>query len=116
MNDLKNLVSPHEPLTETTYLILLCLAPGAQHGYAIMKDVAALSENRVQISTGTLYGALSRLLEQGWIEPVETQQPIGSKRLRKAYQLTSVGQHVLKREVARLSRLVQAARLRHVEE
>ena len=55
------------PLTETTLYILLSLAPGPRHGYAIMKDVRALSHNRVELSTGTLYSALKRLLDQNWI-------------------------------------------------
>jgi DNA-binding PadR family transcriptional regulator len=114
MHDPKNLSPHHERLTETTYLILLSLVPNPQHGYAIIKDVSILSENRVQLSTGTLYGALSRLLEQGWIEPVDTP-PTASKRLRKAYRLTDRGQHILNQEVERLKKLVSAAHLRRVE-
>ena len=60
-----------QPMTETTYFILLSLAPGPSHGYAIMKDVQQLSQARVVLSTGTLYGALKRLLELGWIERVD---------------------------------------------
>lgn len=96
------------PLTEATLLILLSLAPQPQHGYAIMKEVAALSDGRVKLSTGTLYGALNRLLEQGWIERVEGEDD-GSKRLRKAYQLTGAGLAILKAEVARLKKLVTLA-------
>ncbi len=55
------------PLSEAVFLILLSLMPGPKHGYAIMKDVQALSENRVSLSTGTLYGALKRLLKQEWV-------------------------------------------------
>ena len=53
------------PLTEATYFIMLSLSREPRHGYAIMKDVQSLSEDRVILSTGTLYGALKRLLKQG---------------------------------------------------
>ncbi|HEX2905584.1 MAG TPA: helix-turn-helix transcriptional regulator [Phototrophicaceae bacterium] len=105
------LSEPALPLTEATFLILLSLAPGPQHGYAIMKDVAALSEGRVVFSTGTLYGALKRLLEQGWIERVDSPE-IESGRPRKDYQLTEAGRRLLSAEAARLETLAQAARLR----
>ncbi len=59
------------PLTETTYFILLSLAPGPRHGYSIMKDVLQLSSGRVELSTGTLYSALKRLLDQNWIQRTE---------------------------------------------
>lgn len=100
------------PLTETTLLILLSLAPEPRHGYAIMKDVAALSENRVTLSTGTLYGALKRLLEQAWIERGDDPAAPDTARERKAYQLTEQGRRVLNAELARLHTLVNAARLR----
>lgn len=105
----------HGPLTETTFLILLSLAPRSQHGYAIMKDVASLSENRIQLSTGTLYGALSRLLEQEWIERVENEKIEETNRQRKAYQLTELGRKMLNAEVHRLSRLLSLAQLRQIE-
>ena len=100
------------PLTEVTYFILLSLAPGPRHGYAIMKDVRTLSKDRVSLSTGTLYGALKRLLEQGWISRIEEQPLPRSGRVRKAYILTNLGQRLLHAEVQRLEALVTAARLR----
>jgi DNA-binding PadR family transcriptional regulator len=63
------------PLTEATFFILLSLSPAPKHGYAIMKEVKALSNGRIVFSTGTLYGALRRLLEQGWIRRVATRNP-----------------------------------------
>lgn len=100
------------PLTETTLLILLSLAPGPRHGYAIMKDVTALSESRVTLSTGTLYGALKRLLEQAWIERGDDPAAPDTARERKAYQLTDLGRRTLNAELARLQKLVTAARRR----
>ena len=61
------------PLSESTFYILLSLAPGPQHGYAMLKDVESLSGGRLRLSTGTLYGAIQRLLEQAWIEPVASE-------------------------------------------
>jgi DNA-binding PadR family transcriptional regulator len=104
-----------QPLTETTFFILLSLAPGPKHGYAIMKDTRALSDNRVVLSTGTLYGALKRLLEQEWIRRVEDTHN-NTARDRKAYALTSQGRRVLNSEIERLQELVSTARLQTLKE
>jgi DNA-binding PadR family transcriptional regulator len=96
-------------MTETTYFILLSLAPGPGHGYAIMKDVQKLSQGRVSLSTGTLYGALKRLLEQGWIERVDDPAAAENGRERKAYRLTNLGQAALDSEFERLNELLAAA-------
>jgi DNA-binding PadR family transcriptional regulator len=104
------------PLTEPTFYILLSLAPGQKHGYAIMKDVEALSEGRIRLSTGTLYGALKRLLDQDWIERVDEPAPRNQGaepgRVRKAYRLTRFGRRSLEAETTRLERLVSAAQTR----
>lgn len=105
------------PLTESTFLILLSLAPGPRHGYAIMKDVAALSQDRVQLSTGTLYGALKRLLAEGWIRRATEDLPPEDDadhpgRPRRYYALTGRGRRLLEAEVARLQSLTAAAGLR----
>jgi DNA-binding PadR family transcriptional regulator len=100
------------PLTEATYFILLSLAPGPRHGYAIMKDVYLLSHERVALSTGTLYTALKRLLDQGWIRRADEPESSVNGRQRKAYQLTELGSHILESEVQRLKGLVGAAQLR----
>lgn len=106
------------PLTEAVLFILLSLAPEPKHGYAIMKDVQSLSDNRVVLSTGTLYGALKRLLEQGWIERVEDTEGAAeeSGRPRKAYALTDRGRRIMNAEVARLQSLVAVAQWRVSEE
>ena len=98
------------PLTEATFFILLSLAPAPRHGYAIMKEVGALSEGRVSLSTGTLYGALKRLLEQGCIKRVG--QSDKDPRARQAYALTEAGRKVLDAEVARLESLASLVRRR----
>ena len=104
------------PLTEATYFILLSLSPQPKHGYAIMKDVQELSENRVVLSTGTLYGALKRLLDQGWILRLEDTNAKGNIRDRKVYKLTEHGQRILKDEIARLQKLLMVAERHVIEE
>ncbi len=100
------------PLTEATFYILLSLAPGPQHGYAMLKDVEGLSAGRLRLSTGTLYGALQRLLDQAWIEPVEAAEAEETGRPRKAYPLTGQGQRIVAAETARLKHLVATAQRR----
>jgi len=108
---------PVLPLTETTFFILLSLSPGQKHGYAILKDVQTLSNNRIVFSTGTLYGALKRLLEDGWIERAgEDPEPDETGRPRKAYALTREGKRMLESEVGRLRELVQVASKRAMGE
>jgi DNA-binding PadR family transcriptional regulator len=95
------------PLSETTLYILVSLAPSPKHGYAIAKEVEALSENRVVLSVSTLYTTLKRLLEDGWIERVgEGPEPDESGRPRKTYALTERGRNILAAEKARLCSLL----------
>jgi len=100
------------PLTEATFYILLSMAVERKHGYAILKDVKALSQGRVVLSTGTLYGVLSRLLDQGLIERVEEEDAEETGRLRKFYSLTRLGRRRLEAEMKRLHGLVAAAQQR----
>lgn len=115
MNDRMD-VHSQLPLTEVTYFILLSLSPGCKHGYGIMKDVEQLSQGRVLLSTGTLYGAIKRLLDLGWIERTLDPEPNNGNRERKVYALTDPGALVLNAEVNRLSDLVMAAQMRSVGE
>lgn len=102
------------PLSESAFYIILSLAAGPRHGYAILKEVEALSDGRVVLSTGTLYGALKRMLEDGWIERVEETEADGTHpgRERKTYRLTEIGRRILEAESARLRRLAGMAQLR----
>jgi len=104
------------PLREPTFLILLSLAPGPKHGYAILKEVEALSDGRVKLSTGTLYGAIERLLDQDWIRRVDDPIPNDTNRKRKAYELTETGRKALNAEIARLRKLVNIAVTQTAEE
>ena len=101
------------PLREPTFFILLSLAHGEKHGYAILKDVATVSEGNVSLSTGTLYEALARLLDQGLIERVSGGGADNHPgRPRKRYRLTARGLRVLRAEAARLQALLGAAQQR----
>ena len=97
--------------------ILLSLAEGDRHGYAILQDIAARSEGTVTARPGTLYRAVSRLLQSGLIDEVETG-PRGKRSLgttderRRYYSLTQAGRRVAEAEAQRLARQVRAARTR----
>jgi DNA-binding PadR family transcriptional regulator len=102
------------PLSEAVLLILMSLAEGPRHGYAILKDVEALSQQRVKMSTGTLYGAIRRMLDDGWIRRFAEEN---ASRDRQAYELTQSGHQVLAAEITRMKQLTRAAagRLREKE-
>lgn len=101
-----------EPVTETVFLILSSLAAEPRHGYAILQDVAALTSGRVRLSTGTLYGALRRLLDEGLIRRFREQEAI---RDRQAYELTAAGRQVMATEVERMKALTRIATRRLAE-
>lgn len=103
-------------LREPTFFILLSLSPSPKHGYAILKEVEALSEGQVRLSTGTLYGAIKRLLDDGWIRRVDDPLPNDTMRERKAYALTEQGRRVLNAEIERLRKLVNVAQAQTAEE
>jgi DNA-binding PadR family transcriptional regulator len=97
------------PLSEPVLLVLLSLAEQPRHGYSILKDIESMSGGGVLLSTGTLYGALQRLLENGWIERVEEDS---TPRDRHTYRLTSRGRRNLQMEIERLRHLTKVAALR----
>jgi DNA-binding PadR family transcriptional regulator len=97
------------PLSEPVLLILLSLAGQPQHGYAILKDVERMSDGRVILSTGTLYGALRRLLDDDWINRFEEEE---TPRGRQAYRLTPQGRRNLQAEIDRMKNLTRLATLR----
>jgi DNA-binding PadR family transcriptional regulator len=97
------------PMTEPVLLILLSLADRPRHGYAILQDTEKMSDGRVRLSTGTLYGALRRLLEEGWIARFQEED---NSRGKQAYRLTILGQRNLQQEVNRLKHLTRVASMR----
>ncbi len=88
------------PLTETTFYIMLSLIEPS-HGYAVMQNVELLSENKVKVAAGTLYGAFENLSRQKLIKSVYSEDA-----RRKVYALTDEGMEVLKLELQRLKHLV----------
>ena len=96
-------------LSEPVLLVLLSLAEQPRHGYSILKDVESMSSGRVLLSTGTLYGALQRLLDNGWIERVQEEN---TPRDRRTYRLTSRGRRNLQMEIERMRNLTKLASLR----
>ena len=96
----------HVPLSEPVFLILTSLAEEPRHGYALLKDIESLSGGRVRMSTGTLYGALRRLLDARWIEPHKTGD---TSRDKQSYRLTKLGRGVLAADVERLKTLTRVA-------
>ena len=83
----------------------LCLSEGDRHGYRILKEVPARTGGQVELSTGTLYGIIKRLLDEGMA--VEVRQPNDRRRL---YRLTAFGRRVATAEAQRLEELVAGAR------
>ncbi len=95
-------------LTEAIYYILLALQEPL-HGYGIMQKTSAMSKGRLVLSAGTLYGAISNLLEKGWILPCGESADTDGRR--KLYQVTDTGQEVLLAELERLEELVENGRM-----
>lgn len=89
-------------LTEAVFYILLSLDTPL-HGYGIMQNAEALSNGRVRLAAGTLYGALGTLVEKGWIEEVPAS---GSGRKRE-YRITAAGRSAVEAELARLRELLE---------
>lgn len=95
-----------EPLTESYFYILMCLYAGDNHGYGIMQMTDRLSDGRVKIGSGTMYGATSNMLKKGWI--VESSDVQGSER-RRMYSITETGKQVFLEEYKRISELAESA-------
>jgi DNA-binding PadR family transcriptional regulator len=89
-------------LTEAVFYILLSLYT-SMHGYGIMQNVRELSNERVILGAGTLYGAINTLIEKGWISPTS-----GDKDSRKKeYLITDLGKNIMKSELLRLEELIE---------
>ena len=94
-------------MSDPTLLVLASLAGGDKHGYAIMEDVQQFAG--IRLGPGTLYGAITRLEERGWIQPLP-----GDER-RRPYSITALGRTHLEEQLANLNQIVKAGlrRLRH---
>jgi DNA-binding PadR family transcriptional regulator len=100
------------PLTSTEFEILLSLADGDQHGYAILQDIDARTDGALNLRPGTLYRAMNRLLGAGFI--AEIPLSVKDDPRRRTYRLTPEGRRIAASEAARLARQVSTARLRRV--
>lgn len=108
-------VEGYLPLPASVMHIIVALADGEKHGYAIMRDVAELSGGAVRMGSGTLYGSIKRMLDQGLIEEAdERPDPALDDQRRRYYRLTGLGHRVGAAEHRRLLSLVDAARLRQL--
>jgi DNA-binding PadR family transcriptional regulator len=103
------------PLTPAVFHILLALSDGERHGYAIMQEVAVLTEGALRLGPGTLYGTLKRLLAAGMVEEVaDRRTPEAEDERRRYYRLTEAGRRIAQSEARRLEGLVNAARVKRL--
>jgi DNA-binding PadR family transcriptional regulator len=103
------------PLTPAMFHMLLALATGEMHGYAIMREVAILSDGQMSIGAGTLYGSIKKMLAGGLIEESHRRpDPELDDERRRYYRITESGRRVVVAEAERLSRLVREARARRL--
>ncbi|WP_231505147.1 PadR family transcriptional regulator [Cellulomonas sp. URHE0023] len=94
-------------MSEQAYLVLLALAQEPRHGYGIVQAVKEISDDRVRLGAGTLYGILDRLVQAQYAEA--SGEIVVDGRLRRYYRLTSAGQAVLREETARIAGLAARA-------
>jgi DNA-binding PadR family transcriptional regulator len=102
-----NKIRQMSPLTETTFYILISLMEPL-HGYGIMQKVLKLSKDRIHLAPGTLYGALSNLVETGLIVPKEFHD---SNPRRKIYHITELGKELVSYEINRLEEMVRNGKI-----
>ena len=100
-------IQPTAPLTPAVLAILLSLAEGEKHGYAMMKDARTPERGGVAMGPGTLYGSIERMMRDGLVEESGTQD----NERRRYYRLTGLGGTVLAAELERLDAAVSSARL-----
>jgi len=98
------------PLTAAMFNVLLSLADGEKHGYAILKEVEEQTAGEVQLSTGTLYGIIKRLLADGLIAELRGRPVEGDDQRRRYYRLTDDGRRVAVAEAQRMEKLLARAR------
>ena len=103
------------PLPPATFHILIAVADGDRHGYAIIQDIATRTNGELQMSAGTLYRSIQRMQEQGLIvESRRRPDPEDDDERRRYYQITPFGNAVARAEARRLSELIRLARARGI--
>ena len=98
------------PLTPALFYVLVALADEEKHGYAIIKDVASLTSDNVRLSSGTLYGIIKRLLDDGLVVELRRRLERAENGRRRYYRLTPFGREVALAETSRLERTAALAR------
>ncbi len=101
-------------MTPAVVHVLLALAGGERHGYAILKDVQVHVDSQLRFGPGTIYGTLQRLMEAGWVEDAAPPGTDVDQR-RRYYRMTRTGREALKSEVDRLGALLDAARAHRIQ-
>jgi DNA-binding PadR family transcriptional regulator len=101
---------PERPMAPAVFQILIALADQPLHGYGIMLDIGERSAGKVKLSPGTLYGSIKQMLEDGLIEEV-AGRPAADDERRRYYRLTRDGREAARHEMARMSALLNHARL-----
>ena len=108
-------IDSYLPLPASAMHIIVALAGGEKHGYAIMRDIDDLSGGSVSMGPGTLYGSIKRMMDQGLVEETEERpDPALDDQRRRYYRLTSLGHRIGAAEQARLTALLDAARFRQL--
>ncbi len=103
------------PLTPAMFNVLLALAGEDLHGYAILKEVAGQTNGEVQLSTGTLYGIIKRLLTDGLIVEMRRRPAVENDDARRRYyHLTDLGREMAVAEARRMEKLVARARTKQL--
>jgi DNA-binding PadR family transcriptional regulator len=103
-------IAQYLPMTPAAFHVLATLAEGDRHGYAIIKQVAERTAGEVELSTGTLYGIIKRLLAEGMIAQSRARPTDEDDERRRYYRLTPLGRKVAVAEARRLEKAVALAR------
>ncbi len=104
-----------ESLSPQVVYILLALAIKERHGYEIMKQVRHDSQGKITMGPGTLYGAIKRLLKDGWVAEAGERELVGKvDERRRYYRLTELGRMQLAMELQRYEETLQLARNNHI--
>jgi DNA-binding PadR family transcriptional regulator len=115
MGDLTPGIDELVPLTATVFHILLALADQERHGYGVMQEVTAMTQDQVRMGPGTLYGSIKRMLKANLIEESdERPDPELDDERRRYYRLTDLGRRVLAAETRRLSTLMDVAQAKRI--
>jgi len=115
MRSVSSIPETHEPLSPAMFHVLLALAGDDLHGYAILKEVELRTSGKVRLSTGTLYGIIKRLVNDGLISELHTKPSDASDdERRRYYRLTALGHETAASEAQRMAEVLAVARSRNL--